>query len=104
MESRIDESKLKIFKPRLGKSMLGIGSKFYSSSSANVRIAGMARLPDICRLRNWAYDIVIHLRMHPHSTTCDRITLKWAVIFEYQIHIKPAEYREVSSHSGFLFT
>ena len=52
MESRIDESKLKIFKPRLGKSMLGIGGKFYSSSSANVRIAGMASLYDICRLRN----------------------------------------------------
>ena len=52
MESWIDESKLKIFKPRPGKSMLGIGGKFYSSSSANVRIAGMASLPDICRLRN----------------------------------------------------
>ena len=42
MESRIDESKLKIFKPRLEKSMLGIGDKFYSSSSANAGIAGMA--------------------------------------------------------------
>ena len=51
MESRIDESKLKIFKP-IGKSMLGIGGKFYSSSSANVRIAGMASPHDICRLRN----------------------------------------------------
>ena len=52
MESRIDESKLKIFKPRLGKSMLGIGSKFYSSSSANARIAGMVSLHDICSFRN----------------------------------------------------
>ena len=52
MESRIDESKLKIFKPRLGKSMLGIGGKFYSSSSVNVRTVGMASLHDICRLRN----------------------------------------------------
>ena len=52
MESRIDESKPKIFKPGLGKSMLGIESKFYSSSSANARIVGMASLHDICRLRN----------------------------------------------------
>ena len=52
MESQIDESKLKIFKPGLGKSMLGIGGKFYSSSSVNVRIAGMVSLHDICRLRN----------------------------------------------------
>ena len=52
MESRIDEYKLRIFKPRLGKSMLGIGGKSYSSSSANVKIAGMASVPDICRLRN----------------------------------------------------
>ena len=52
MKSRIDESKLKIFKPRLGKSMLGIGGKFYSSSNANVRIARMASPHDICRLRN----------------------------------------------------
>ena len=43
MECRIDESRLKIFKPRLKKSMLGIESKFYSSSSANAGIAGMAR-------------------------------------------------------------
>ena len=52
MESKIDESKLKIFLPRLGKSMLGIGGKFYSSSSANAGITGMASLHDICRLRN----------------------------------------------------
>ena len=43
MESRIDESKLKIFKPRLEKSMLGIGLKLYSSSSANAGIAGMTK-------------------------------------------------------------
>ena len=43
MESRIDECKLKIFKPRLEKSMLGIGSKFYSSSSSNVGITGMEK-------------------------------------------------------------
>ena len=44
MESRrIDECKLKIFKPRLKKSMLGIGSKFYSSSSSNARIMGMSK-------------------------------------------------------------
>ena len=49
MESRIDESKLNIFKPRLGKCMLATGGKFYSSSSVN---AGMASLHDICRLRN----------------------------------------------------
>ena len=76
MEIRIDESKLNIFKPKLEKCMLGIGGKFYSSSSVNARITGMASLHDICRLRNYAYDIVIHLRMHPHTTTCDRITLK----------------------------
>ena len=52
MESRIDESKLKIFKPRLGKSMLGTGGKFYSSSSTNIRITGMASLHNMCRLRN----------------------------------------------------
>ena len=52
MESWIDESKFNIFKPRLGKCMLAIGGKFYSSSSANARIAGMASLHDICRLRN----------------------------------------------------
>ena len=52
MESRIYESKLNIFKPRLGKCMLAIGGKFCSSSSANARIAGMASLHDICRLRN----------------------------------------------------
>ena len=44
MESRIDESKLKIFKPRLEKSMLGIGGKFYSSSSANVGICGNGKV------------------------------------------------------------
>ena len=43
MESQIDESKLKIFKPRLEKSMLGAGGKFYSSSSANAGIVGMAK-------------------------------------------------------------
>ena len=43
MERRIDGSRLKIFKPRLEKSMLGIGGKFYSSSSANAGIAGMAK-------------------------------------------------------------
>ena len=42
MESRIDEYKLTIFKPRLEKSQLGIGGKFYSSSSPNAGIAGMA--------------------------------------------------------------
>ena len=52
MESRINESKLKIFKPILGKPMLGTGRKFYSSSSANAGIAGMANPHDICRLRN----------------------------------------------------
>ena len=52
MESWIDEFKLNIFKPRLGKCMLAIGDKFYSSSSANARIAGMVSLHDICRLRN----------------------------------------------------
>ena len=52
MESRIDESQLKIFQPRLGKPMLGIGGKFYSSSSANARIVGMASLHDKCRFRN----------------------------------------------------
>ena len=52
MESRINESKLKIFKHRLGKPMLGIGRKFYSSSSANAGITGMASPHDICRLRN----------------------------------------------------
>ena len=52
MESRIDESELNIFKPGLGKSMLGIGGKFYSRSSANARITGMASLHDISRLRN----------------------------------------------------
>ena len=43
MESQIDESKLQMFKPRLEKSMLGIGGKFYSSSTANAGIAGMAK-------------------------------------------------------------
>ena len=52
MESRIDESKLNSFKPRLGKCMLAIGGKFYSSSSVNTRIVGMASLHDICRPRN----------------------------------------------------
>ena len=52
MEIRIDESKLNIFKPSLGKCMLGIGGKFYSSSKANARVTGMASLHDICRLRN----------------------------------------------------
>ena len=42
MGSRIDESKLKNFKPRLEKFMLGIGSKSYSSSSADAGIEGMA--------------------------------------------------------------
>ena len=69
MESQIDESKLKIFKPRLGKSMLGTGGKFYSSSSVNVRIAGMASLPDICRLRIRPTTLsstygCIHIRRH----------------------------------------
>ena len=52
MEIQIDESKLNIFKPRLEKCMLGIEGKFYSSSSVNARITGMASLHDICRLRN----------------------------------------------------
>ena len=43
MENWIDESKLKMFKLRLEKSMLGIGDKLYSSSSANAGIVGMAK-------------------------------------------------------------
>ena len=43
MESWIDESKLKIFKPRLEKSMLGTGRKFYSSSGVNAWIARMGK-------------------------------------------------------------
>ena len=69
MESWIDESKLNIFKPRLGKCMLAIGGKFYSSSSANARIAEMTSLDDVCRLRirpttsssTYGY---IHIRRH----------------------------------------
>ena len=52
MESWIDESKLKIFKPRLEKSMLGIG---VSPTPAPVRMLGLQErqsLHDICRLRN----------------------------------------------------
>ena len=52
MESQITESKLKIFKHRLGKPMLGTRRKFYSSSSANAGIAGMASPHGICRLTN----------------------------------------------------
>ena len=76
MESRTDESGLKTLKPRLEKFMLGVADKFYSSSSANVGIAGLANLHDICRLRNRVYDIIIHLRMQSHTMACDRITLK----------------------------
>ena len=67
MEIRIDESKLNILKPRLGKCMLGIEGKFYSSSSANARITGMASLHHICRIRpttsSSAYGC-IHIRRH----------------------------------------
>ena len=56
MESQIDKSRLKIFKAKLlifkAKSMLGIGGKFYSSSSANAGTWEWQSLHDICRLKN----------------------------------------------------
>ena len=40
MEIRIDESKLNIFKPSLGKCMLGIEGKLVSSTPAPVQMPG----------------------------------------------------------------